>query len=183
MAITKIQSESVNLTDNFAFTGTVTGAGGITQADVQYYSGTNSISATTNTTLASWSGQTTSTFGNIGTRMTHSSGVWTFPTTGIYLVQLHLYLYTPSSDVQYVTNNMYGTLNNGSSWTNRASDDISIKLVGSAQTYTSNQLFCQFDCTDTSTDKMYFAVYGTSAFKVANNQTNTYASFIRLGDT
>tara|TARA_R110000737_G_C14298144_1_gene435422 strand:+ start:71 stop:595 length:525 start_codon:yes stop_codon:yes gene_type:complete len=28
MAITKIQSESVNLTDNFAFTGTVTGAGG-----------------------------------------------------------------------------------------------------------------------------------------------------------
>ena len=28
MAITKIQSESVNLADNFAFTGTVTGAGG-----------------------------------------------------------------------------------------------------------------------------------------------------------
>tara|TARA_R110000851_G_scaffold331738_1_gene506384 strand:- start:48 stop:599 length:552 start_codon:yes stop_codon:yes gene_type:complete len=183
MAITKIQSESLNLADDYTFTGDIVGAGGITQADVQYYSGTNSISATTNTTLASWSGQTTSTFGNIGTRMTHSSGVWTFPTTGIYLVQLHLYLYVPSSDVQFVTNNMYGTLNNGSSWTSRASDDISIKLVGSAQTYTSNQLFCQFDCTDTSTDKMYFAVYGTSAFKVANNQTNTYASFIRLGDT
>jgi hypothetical protein len=28
MAIDKIQSESINLADNFAFTGTVTGAGG-----------------------------------------------------------------------------------------------------------------------------------------------------------
>ena len=33
MAITKIQSESLNLADNFAFTGTITGAGGITVAD------------------------------------------------------------------------------------------------------------------------------------------------------
>jgi len=29
MAITKVQSESINLTDDFAFTGTVTGAGGV----------------------------------------------------------------------------------------------------------------------------------------------------------
>ena len=28
MALSKIQSESINLADNFAFTGTVTGAGG-----------------------------------------------------------------------------------------------------------------------------------------------------------
>ena len=30
MALSKIQSESINLADNFAFTGTVTGAGGTT---------------------------------------------------------------------------------------------------------------------------------------------------------
>ena len=29
MAIDKIQSESINLADNFAFTGTVSGAGGV----------------------------------------------------------------------------------------------------------------------------------------------------------
>ena len=29
MAITKIQSESLNLADTYAFTGTVTGAGGV----------------------------------------------------------------------------------------------------------------------------------------------------------
>ena len=33
MAITKIQSESLNLADNYDFTGSVTGAGGITLAD------------------------------------------------------------------------------------------------------------------------------------------------------
>jgi hypothetical protein len=36
MAITKIQSESLNLSDNYDFTGTVTGAGGdnaVLQAD------------------------------------------------------------------------------------------------------------------------------------------------------
>ena len=31
MALSKIQSESINLADNFAFTGTVTGAGIIVQ--------------------------------------------------------------------------------------------------------------------------------------------------------
>tara|TARA_R110000822_G_scaffold308579_1_gene436694 strand:- start:23 stop:520 length:498 start_codon:yes stop_codon:yes gene_type:complete len=33
MAITKIQSESVNLADDFAFTGTVSGAGGVNEAE------------------------------------------------------------------------------------------------------------------------------------------------------
>ena len=34
MAIDKIQSESINLADNFAFTGTVTGAGGTLWLDI-----------------------------------------------------------------------------------------------------------------------------------------------------
>jgi len=44
MAIDKIQSESINLADNFAFTGTVTGAGGAnTPAFKAYYDGTQTI--------------------------------------------------------------------------------------------------------------------------------------------
>ena len=42
MAITKIQSESLNLADTYAFTGTVTGAGGVnTPAFRAYRSGSN----------------------------------------------------------------------------------------------------------------------------------------------
>ena len=45
MAIDKIQSESINLADNFAFTGTVTGAGGVnTPAFEAYLSSTQSAS-------------------------------------------------------------------------------------------------------------------------------------------
>ena len=53
MAITKIQSESVNLTDDFAFTGTVTGAGGVnTPAFSAGLSGNQSCANGANTTVA-----------------------------------------------------------------------------------------------------------------------------------
>lgn len=45
MALSKIQSESVNLADNFAFTGTVSGAGGVTAST---NSATEGGAATTN---------------------------------------------------------------------------------------------------------------------------------------
>ena len=50
MALSKIQSESINLADNFAFTGTVTGAGGnMTPVFSARRSADTSISDTTNT--------------------------------------------------------------------------------------------------------------------------------------
>ena len=53
MAIDKIQSESINLADNFAFTGTVTGAGGVnTPAFQGYYSSSyQTVSDNTDTKL------------------------------------------------------------------------------------------------------------------------------------
>ena len=52
MAITKIQSESLNLADDFAFTGTITGAGGVnTPAFEAYRSGDVSMSYNTNTLI------------------------------------------------------------------------------------------------------------------------------------
>jgi len=52
MAITKIQSESLNLNDTYDFTGTVTGAGGVnTPAFSAYLSGNQSLSNDTFTKL------------------------------------------------------------------------------------------------------------------------------------
>jgi len=52
MAIDKIQSESINLADTFAFTGTVTGAGGVNTPFFHAYMGANqTISNTTRTIL------------------------------------------------------------------------------------------------------------------------------------
>jgi hypothetical protein len=52
MAIDKIQSESINLADNFAFTGTVTGAGGVnTPAFEAYRSSSQSFSGSAATKI------------------------------------------------------------------------------------------------------------------------------------
>tara|TARA_R110002074_G_scaffold399430_1_gene592673 strand:- start:47 stop:574 length:528 start_codon:yes stop_codon:yes gene_type:complete len=51
MAIDKIQSESINLADNFAFTGTVTGAAANTPAFAAKMNGTQSVSHNTSTKI------------------------------------------------------------------------------------------------------------------------------------
>jgi len=53
MAITKIQSESLNLADDFAFTGTITGAGGVNTPAFYAYMSSNQtgISDVTNTII------------------------------------------------------------------------------------------------------------------------------------
>ena len=58
MAITKIQSESLNLSDNYDFTGTVTGAGGVnTPAFLVARSSNQSVSLNTNTKVQ-WNSET-----------------------------------------------------------------------------------------------------------------------------
>ena len=56
MAIDKIQSESINLADNFAFTGTVTGAGGAnTPAFLASSTGEVAVANTTTTKIDNYS--------------------------------------------------------------------------------------------------------------------------------
>jgi len=57
MALSKIQSESVNLADNFAFTGTITGAGGGKVLQCLHTSTTSTVANTT-TTFADLTGMT-----------------------------------------------------------------------------------------------------------------------------
>ena len=82
MAFSKIIAESMDLTDTYNFSGTVTGAGGITEADVWRL---NSDASTSNTRTVISSNleradNTMATY--IGTGMSVSSGIWTFPSTG-----------------------------------------------------------------------------------------------------
>ena len=56
MAITKIQSESLNLADDFAFTGTITGAGGVnTPAFLASSTGEVSVANATNVLINNYS--------------------------------------------------------------------------------------------------------------------------------
>jgi hypothetical protein len=176
MAIDKIQSESINLADTFAFTGTVTGAGGITVADMWRTTGTQNISASTSTVVTGYWTQNSNI--TIGSSMSESSGVWTFPSTGIYFVNFTTYIYDTTSTISYIGNAIQLTTNN-SSYSNNAFCDNHFDaqiMQNSVQTYV--------DITDVSTHKVRFRVEGGDSFSLhGGSESKTYAQFIRLGNT
>jgi hypothetical protein len=124
-------------------------------------------------------------FNKIGTGMTHSSGVWTFPSTGIWYVSQH-YTFdeeaTSGSDAT-VLGRMEVSTDGGSSYTFCTSAWGSLDQSNDHITVGSDTFI---DCTDTSLVKIRFSV----ASQLTNNRTlgnsdenYTWFTFIRLGDT
>ena len=122
------------------------------------------------------------TFGTIGTGMTESSGVFTFPSTGIYRIQAIGHFYISGSDgaAELVTS---VSSDSGSNY-DVVAMAISGNLTGS-QTYNTHPSECFVDVTDASTFRVKFET-GSMAACILAGQTNyntTSFSFIRLGDT
>ena len=120
-------------------------------------------------------------FGYIGTGMSVSSGTWTFPSTGIWLIRAIRTAEAIANDnvlldIKITTDNSTYTrvaLSNDSG-------DGSATGTGSA---TSEFLF---DCTDTSTHKVRFSAASISSGSSITGNTDynvTSFTFIRLGDT
>ena len=180
MAITKIQSESLNLADTYAFTGTVTGAGGITQADQWRTTTDQTISADTDTLVQQWErNDTNSTY--IGSGMSVSSGIWTFPSTGLYLILNTGDWYGDNNNSDYCSTKLHGTSNNSSySVLNNNNQWIE---SGRWMTVTSINWF---DCTNVSTHKVKLIAHAQGTAKTLRGNTSyseTSLTFIRLGDT
>ena len=95
MAITKIQSESLNLADTYAFTGTVTGAGGV-NTPYWYAYGAASGQATTSGTFAKL---TATAVHDSGSNYDNSNYRWTCPSgqAGKYWVSMGVQPYNTSS--------------------------------------------------------------------------------------
>ena len=190
MAITKIQSESLNLSDTYDFTGTVTGAGGITEADIWHKTSGQSISADTETTATgNWSRSTTY-GGLIGTGMTESSGVFTFPSTGIWLVSFHCYFNgfggNGASDANFCASNIQATINNSTYGSASAGAALASSNINPKVRYVENKHQTFFDVTNTSTHKVKFTVYiesNNGTLSGSSTSNDTYAIFQRLGDT
>ena len=183
MAIDKIQSESINLADNFAFTGTVSGVGGTIAEISQYRMGgtTIAVAATTRVLLNNSFAE----INKIGTGMTYSSGVWTFPSTGIWRIELTLTLLAQSNggDCRYAGPEIHTTPDN-STYTNRANVYTNANWI-SSNWYMGQHTDLIFDVTDTSTHKVKFFAYSAveTATEQSSNANRTCATFTRLGDT
>jgi len=182
MAFSKIIAESMDLTDTYAFTGTVTGAGGITESDNWRITSAQSISSATDTVVnSSWERNDVN-FEKIGTGLTESSGVFSFPSTGKYLITANLTLYR-SGDTRYAVCKIMTTINN-SSFNEASYNYAHIKQISSA-TYESIATQTIFDVTDTTNCKFRINAQADEAITVGGDTNTTYTGFtcIKLGET
>ena len=160
---------------------------GITEAD--QWTITNSSNFTGSATIfqSNWSRNPNSTYGKIGTGMTESSGLFTFPSTGIYLIIGSFSFYSISSALRYVGLRMQTSTDGMSSAINAVDSYTSIGQSNSFGAYAQVSDNILFDVTNTSTHKIRFVGLSitSSATYVAGNSSGmgSGVTFIRLGDT
>jgi len=130
-----------------------------------------------------WERNDKSSFDYIGTGMTESSGIFTFPSTGIYWVHFSSNVYAQGTDSIYHGIEAKVTTNNSSYAT--VANSYASSYSGSAHNVIVLNTF--FDVTDTSTHKLKFGTLnshqGTIAVLSNTNFNITQATFLRLGDT
>ena len=114
--------------------------------------------------------------------MSESSGVFTFPSTGIYLVEAKADIYANNSFLLFANTTIYVTTNN-SSYNERTN---SWNENYAANSYASTYNKCLVDVTDTSNVKVKIFAYGSgSNWTLRGNadKAETSVLFVRLGDT
>jgi len=170
-----------------ANSGTATGFGvdGITVADQWRLTSAFSMTSTSTTTISSnlervdTSGQ-----GTIGTAMSESSGVFTFPSTGIYLVSFNA-SYSLNNNSRWIEFAIQATTNN-SSYSHMAMQNTFIQQTDSNATYAAGYANSLIDVTDTANVKVRFGVAraaNTVSLTGSSSENQTWFTFIRLGDT
>ena len=164
---------------------------GITMLDQYYLASTKTGTAGQEITLDAdfnrVSGNVTAA-GHIGTGMSKASGgIFTFPSTGIYLISFrtNVMLDSGTSSNRYAENKIYVTTNNSSyGYHAMGLDGI---VSGSGERFGNPVCEFVFDVTNTSTHKCKFTVQsGNDAYKIycpSSNRIDTVATFMRIGDT
>jgi hypothetical protein len=157
------------------------GAGGITHMDTwRMYP---DFSATTIVPITGWISHTGTNVAHIGTAMSHSSGVFTFPTTGIWKVGIMFNIYK-AGDSRQQEGRIVTTSNNGGGWTtvstcdmntNQGSEGSNVHIGGYCETI--------LDITDTANHKVRFEGGGTASVTWYGGAGRFNVSFMRLGDT
>jgi len=162
-------------------------ASGITEADswdltttYTASSGTDTTEPVTNLARSSFTG-----FGYLGSGMTESSGVFTFPSTGFYLVTAQFMINIQSNraapqeqvEIRFTTDNStYTDASKGRTFGEDYSDSR----------YSTITISALLDITNVSTHKVRFKTIMSNTTRVIGNNTignATNFKFIRLGDT
>ena len=136
------------------------------------------------TPIATNLAQTSSTgFGCLGTGMSESSGIFTFPSTGYWAV-LAMMNFRHSGDSRYLQGFISATTNN-TDYSNATEGATSTTQHDSVEMRTSIMLYALLDVTNTTNVKVRFVVdvYNASATTHGATDNQTSFHFLRLGDT
>ena len=132
--------------------------------------------------LNAWEENDNATYTRIGSAVTQSSGIFSFPSTGIYLIVWDIACNSGNGTDKSTGWEIYMTTDN-SSYTKIARNTASF---GATYEYKNNNLSCMIDVTNTTNDKIKFTVSGTNNVVLTDGNTGenqTAVTFLRLGDT
>jgi len=120
------------------------------------------------------------TFSKIGTGMSLSSGIYTFPVTGLYLVSSNTSVSYSGSDNAIIE--VYASSDSGSSF------DLLVKTISGTSTagVTNSMTSSNFvNVTNASTFRIKFAAASVTNANIqgVSGYNRTYFTFIRLGDS
>ena len=153
--------------------------GGITEAD--QWRLTANITSDVNPIASNLERVDDASFEKIGTGMSESSGTWTFPTTGLYMVKTNVVVIADGNDNIQI--NVYATLNNS------AYDQIAYSQ-GGADSSGDEEQGCGttnfVNVTDVANVKVKFVAYSIGTSSSISGSTTVNASsftFTRLGDS
>lgn len=175
--VTTAKIADSNVTEAKMFSGF---ANGITELDIWYKSASETISSGNNhltSHLLRWATE----WEKIGTGMTESSGVFTFPSTGKWRVFGHMMGYTPSSS-SYSGLNLRVSTDSGSNFNIR---NLQYQSSPATNAYFGVSLTSFLDVTNASTFRVKFHCDLATSTLVsgASGELRTYFAFEKIADT
>jgi hypothetical protein len=144
-------------------------------ADANYAGGTNDVTGT-------WERNDTDGAGLLGSAMSVSSGVFTFPSTGYYYITAGFFLVRDNTTSRF---NVLGirTTQNNSSYSDRVQLGNHVEDIAVQHTFVYADYI--FDVTNTSTHKAKFVLENDGSITLGGDTSKdrSFVRFIRLGDT
>ena len=159
--------------------------GGSTVADMWRVTANKSTSTSSNVVDSNLEQCNTGIQGTLGSAMSVSSGLFTFPSTGIWLVMANItFINVSNNNAEYVEIKHQTTSNNGTAYADTAYAYAYFNSLSSTL-YSHATTMEMLDITNVSTHKIRFAVQSAQAANLLGGTNENYStlSFIRLGDT
>jgi hypothetical protein len=142
---------------------------------------TSDFSDDGNPISSNWELADTDGYGSLGSNMTQSSGVFTFPATGIYYI--HFIVSNTADSIDGQMQIQVETTTDGTNFGGASEQMVGVSRASDSNTYSTSFVF---DVTNVSTHKCRFVVASANSDTTTHghsSQNETHVTFIKMGDT